>query len=327
MKNHAGIRQPGSRYRAAGQVAVALVVIAAGVGCQPAHPPLSTLQSAETVLAEYNAAAARVPRLWARAEISYKESASSLPLHADGLLALRKSSDPSQPPDFFLKFSEAGEEIGRLGVSTADGAYYAWFRVGERQGCRWGRLALAGAPGVEDMPIDPTQLPAVLSICELPVDAVVPPFVAQRISFDPCAYVLTYVSRQPISGRFLFRRELYLRWAVGEPRRAFRTDLLDENGLAVLTADLRNYQPVAMEDVPPGPPAEIPTEIFLRWRKTGGELRLKLLGPTTADRVDPEAFRFFDRLPPALRDQARQIDAHLTPAGDSAETAKGTLVP
>ncbi|MBN1942354.1 MAG: hypothetical protein JW849_03570 [Phycisphaerae bacterium] len=301
-------------------------LLLAATGCQKPHPPLSTIQPPEVVLADYNTAAGRVPRLWARAQITYKESATALPLTAAGLLTLQKPADPTQPADFFLKFSEAGNEIGRLGVSTADGVYYAWFQVGDKQSCRWGQLALAGAPGVKDMPIDPTQLPAVLSICQLPADPTRPPFVAQRISFDPCAYVLTFVDRQPITGRFLFKREIYLHWSTDQPRRAFRVDLLDENGLAVLSADLRNYQPFAMEDVEnTAPPAEMPTDILLRWRKTGGELRLKLSNMTTADRVDPEAYLFWDRLPRRLKSCAKQIDAHLSPA--DAPAVKGTPAP
>lgn len=287
------------------------------------HPPLSTLQPADVVIADYNASVSRVPRLWARANISYKESSAALPMNAEGLLVLQKSDDRNRPADFFLKFSEAGEEMGRLGVSTADEAYYAWFQSGDRQTCRWGRLALAGARGVEDMPIDPTQLPAVLAICELPADPSVPPFVAQRICFDPCAYVMTYIDRQPITGRFLFKRDVYLHWSVDEPRRAFRVDLLDENGLAVLTAEMKNYQPVAMEDVEDAAVVEMPTDILMRWHKSGGELRLKLSNMTTADRVDPEAYRFFARLPRSLRGQAKQVDAHLST--DAA--TKGTPTP
>ncbi|MBN1555017.1 MAG: hypothetical protein JXA11_09740 [Phycisphaerae bacterium] len=291
-----------------------LATILPVIGCEKPHPPLSTIQPPAKIVAEYNEAAARVPRLWARAEVTYKESATGLPFSALGLLALRKSADPTQPADFFLLFREAGTEIGRLGVSTAEGVYYLWFQAGDRKSCRWGRLPLAGAPGVKDMPIDPTHIPAVLAICELPADATTPPFVAQRISFDPCAYVLTYVDRQPITGKFLFKRDMYLRWAENEPRRAFRADLFDANGLAVLTAEMKNYRPVAMEDVDDETPVEMPTDILMRWRKTGGELRLKLSNMTTADKVDPAAYRCRDRL------TTEPIDAHL-PAVD---VKKGT---
>jgi hypothetical protein len=294
-------------------------------GCEKPHPPLSTIKPPEVVIAEYNAAAARLPRLWARAKITYKESSTALPLSADGLLALQKPHVPFRPADFFLMFKEAGNELGRLGVSTRDQAYYAWFQLGEKASCRWGRLALAGAPGVKGMPIDPTQIPAVLAICELPVDSTTPPFVAQRICFDPPAYVLTYVGRQPITGRVLFKRDMYFRWSETEPRRAFRVDLFDENGLAVLTAELKDYQPVAREDVDDKTPAEMPTDILMRWKTTGGELRLKLSNMTTADRVLPEAYRFFQWLPGPLKGRAKQIDAHLQV--DPAEPTKGTPAP
>lgn len=295
------------------------------VGCETPHPPLSTIQPPGVVIGDYNAAASRIPRLWARAEIIYRESAGGIPISASGLLTLRKSADRMKPADFFLKFNEAGNEIGRLGVSTADQAYYAWFQAGDKATCRWGRLALAGAPGVEDMPIDPTQLPAVLAICELPFEATDPPYVVQRIGFDPPAYVLSIIDRQPVTGRFLYRRDVYFRWSETEPRRVFRVDLFDENGLAVLTAHLQNYRPVAMEGVDDETPVEMPTDIRMRWRKTGGELRLKLSNMTTTKHLDPEAYRFSRWVPIRLQDRAKQVDAHLPAVRTN--TTKGTAVP
>ncbi len=288
---------------------MALSLLLPGVmflGCQEPPPPLETLLPVEAVVAEYNANAARIPRLWARAQITYKENALALPMSADGLLVLQKGADRSAPADFFLKFKEAGEELGRLGVSTQDEAYYLWFRAGRQRRCLWGRLATAGAENIEELPIDPTQLLSVLSICELPTGQTSVPFVAQRIQFDPCAYVLTYVDRQPITGRFQFRREVFLRWSRTEPRRPFRVRLLDERGLAVLSTEMKDYQPVATDDATE---PRMPTDIRLRWRETGGELHLKLSQMTTADRVDPEAYRFWRWLPDELRGRARQVDA------------------
>jgi hypothetical protein len=276
-------------------------------GCQPAHPPLETLVSVEQVVAEYNANAARIPRLWARAEISFQQDAVSPSMNVDGLLALQKGSS-SGPQDFFLKFNEAGQEIGRTGVSLRDKAYYLWFHAGQRRQCLWGRLDLAGAPGVEALPIDPTQLLSVLAVCELPTDVSAPPCVAQTICFDPCAYVLTFIDRQPVTGKLLLKRQVYFRWSLTEPRRPFRVDLLDDRGVTVLTAYMEGHQPIQREDTPPADRPVVPTDIRLHWLQSGATLRLRLRDLTTEDKVDPEAFLFWQRLPGGLSDVAEQVD-------------------
>jgi hypothetical protein len=290
-----------------------LAAIPLGVaGCKAPHPPLETVVSMEQVVAEYNANATRIPRLWARAEVSFKKDAAGLPMNLDGLLVLQKSPDRLGPQDFFLKLKEAGQELGRIGVSMADHAYYLWLRAGDQQQCLWGRLSLAGAPGIEGLPIDPTQLQSVLAICEMPPSQTDPPFVGQTVSFDPCAYVLTYVDRQPVTGRLLFKRELYFVWSETEPRRPFLLRLLDGRGRPVLKARMQNYKPVQLEDVEDdGPPPVMPTDIRITWRQTGAELHLKLSSMTTADKVDPVAYRFWQWLPPGLRDRARQVDEGL----------------
>jgi hypothetical protein len=176
-------------------------------------------------------------------------------------------------------------------------------------------LDLAGAPGIKAMSIDPTQLLSVLSVCELPAPQQDVPFVGQTISTDPCAYVLTYADRQPITGKLLFKREVYFRWSLSKTRRPFMVKLLDERGIGVLTARMKDYRPVKLADVndPSDEAPMMPTDIRMTFTKSGGELRLKLTGMTTADRVDPEAYRFWDRLPRGLRDGAVQVDADLLP--------------
>ncbi|HDY65281.1 MAG TPA: hypothetical protein ENH84_03485 [Phycisphaerae bacterium] len=284
-------------------------------GCKQPCPPLETVVGVDVVVAEYNREVRRIGRLWARADIAFKENAIALPLHTDGLLVLQKAGDPAGPQDFFLKFKEAGQEIGRIGISMQDDVYYTWFIAGGKQQCLWGWLGLAGAPGIEAIPIDPTQLLSVLSVCELPAPQRDVPFVGQTIRTDPCAYVLTYADRQPITGKLLFKREVYFRWSLSEPRRPFMVKLLDERGICVLTARMKDYRPVQLADGNDrsDEPPMMPTDIRLTWTKTGSELHLKLSGMTTDDRVDPDAYRFWDRLPVTLRTGAVQVDADLNP--------------
>jgi hypothetical protein len=287
-------------------------------------PPPNRALTIENVIEGYNANAERIPRLWARAEITFQESALALPITADGLLLLNKNADRLGPQDFFLLLKEAGQPLGRVGISTADGAYYMWFALGKMRQCRWGRLALAGASGLADLPIDPVQLLGVLGVCELPADLTRPPIVAQSYRSKPCAYVLTYIDRQPVTNKLLAKREMYFdrseTKAFGQsastprPCRPFRVRIFDDRGRAVLTAEMSGYQPIAG-----GPksdtndPPVMPTRLTLKWEDSGSRLRLTLADMTMKQKIDEsdlnEAFRFWDLLPEDLKAQAVQIDA------------------
>ncbi|MBS3733812.1 MAG: hypothetical protein KGY99_02690 [Phycisphaerae bacterium] len=215
-----------------------------------------TAVGVEQLVAEHNANAAAVPRLWARVRMRVTLAdrkgrtfgwGSASPLATpNGLLLLGKGADPLGPHDFVLSGRElAGVELFRIGSSTAQGIYYCWYQLGDNAGAFWGRHEYAGAPGIEALPIDPNQLLAVLGICAVPDDLTALPAVAMTLQSDPCAYVLTYVDRRPVSGRIDFRRKVYFRWADEQPRRPFRVDLLSPDGRCVLTARLSRYRPIA----------------------------------------------------------------------------------
>ncbi len=288
-------------------------------GCCPPCP--KTMASLDQLVDEYNANAARAPRLWSRAriEVTIRDPKTKLPFTwgsasplatPNALLLLSKSkTDPLGPHDFVLIGREAGVELFRMGSSTADAAYYFWYALGDRSGGFWGRLALAGAPGVEGLPIDPTQLLTVLSICELPDDFTQPPTVALTMSDDPCAYVATYLDRQPVTGRILFMREIYFRWEEGKPRRPFRIDFLDAAGVRVMTAKLKDYRPVKTgdEDEP-----VLPTSIEIAWPKEGSRLRLRLSEMNTTKNPDPSVYGFAENLPGSLdAGRMRQVDENV----------------
>lgn len=317
------------------------VALCAGipVGCdKPVCPPLSTAVSLEEVVADYNENAGRVPRLWTHAKVAFTfRSApgdlgltwgSTSPLaEVNARLLLRKSGDGTGPQDFFLLVKEAGQSIGRIGISTADGVYYMWLTAGDEPVCYWGRLALAGAPGIAAMPIDPVQLLSVLSICELPADQTAPPLVMQRVTTNPCAYVLSYIDRQPVTGKLLSRRDVYFQRLadrgdngelVPRPRRPFMVRIFDDQGRCVLTARMNDYRAIPFgqgtlpEEAPLAKhPAIMPTDIHLQWHTTGSEMHILLPKVTMEDRVDPIAFEFWETLPAGLAGRARQVDAAL----------------
>ncbi|MCK4602857.1 MAG: hypothetical protein KAU28_10355 [Phycisphaerae bacterium] len=285
--------------------------------CPDTSVPLAQL------VAEHNANAARVGRLWARAKIAVtfmgKESGlpfswgSTSPLASpNGLLLLAKGPGPLGPHDFALIGRELGRKLFQLGSSVTDGRYYLWYNVGDRSAGWWGRNELAGAPGVV-VPIDPNQLLAVLAVCELPSDFTAPPTVAVRMSTNPCAYVVTYIDRQPVTGKIIFKRDMYFRWSDSKPRRAFLVNFFDAAGRLVMTARLKNYRSVEVEDKL-SPPV-MPTDIEINWPQTRGKIHLVLSQMTTADKWRRSACRATmpDNIPP---DRIFQIDEFVSIGGD-----------
>lgn len=312
---------------------IAAVLLFAGLvslaGCRLERvdcPPVSLADPLEEVLAGYNANAVKVPRLkaYARVSMTFREKPTDLGFswgstselaEPNARVFLLKGQAPGEVADFFLQIREAGQEVSRIGTSTKDGAYYAWFLAGDNQQGMWGRLSLAGAPGVKDLPVDPTQLIHGLCITTLPAGQTAAPFVAQTYSADPCAYVLTVIDRQPITNKLLFKRELYFDRQGGKPRRPMLLRIYNDRGAILVTAKLSDYQSIELADVPDpsADPPVMPTDIEVYWHDTGSELHMVLTEMTTADVVDPEAYLFWDRLPAGLKDKMRQVDKGLRP--------------
>lgn len=277
--------------------------------------------SIDHLVREYNAGAAAVPRLWARVKMDITladEKGRTFTWRSatpNGHLLLAKSDNRLGPHDFVLIGREVGQELFRVGSSVAEGVYYCWYRFGGKGVALWGRQELAGAPGIEALPIEPYQLLAVLGICELPADFTKLPTVAMAMSSNPCAYVLTYIDRTPISNRIGFRREMYFRWSDAEPRRPFLIKFFSSDGRRVMTARMKNYQPVELADVkePPSKPVVMPTDITIevcgREKSPIRRIHMVLSKMTTADKWQRAAVRFSENLPPGIKKV--QIDRHI----------------
>jgi hypothetical protein len=241
-------------------------------GCPQQTCPRTQL-SVDELVGAYNRNAAGVPRLWARAKIAVTLNdppltwgSTSALAPPNGVLLLFKGKDHLGPHDFVLVGREvAGVELFRIGSSTSQGVYYFWYTFGEESAAFWGRHALAGAPKLEGLPLDPGQLLAVLGVVQVPDDQGPLPAAAMRMSTDPCAYVMTYIDRQPLSGRIGMRRDVFFRWSDDEPARPFRVDFLSPEGRRVLTARLGEYAAVAPGPDEPdtGPRPVMPTDIVL----------------------------------------------------------------
>ncbi|MCK4626819.1 MAG: hypothetical protein KAV00_16020, partial [Phycisphaerae bacterium] len=143
-------------------------------GCQPCP---EKFVSTETLVAEYNANASRVPKLWARARIrvtfsdekgwSFSWGSTSPLASGNAILLLDKGDNPSEPVDFVIIGKEIAE-LFRIGTDSASGLYYFWGNLGNRGGAWFGRTKFAGAPGVKGIPLDPLQLLEILGVTELP---------------------------------------------------------------------------------------------------------------------------------------------------------------
>ncbi len=279
--------------------------------------------SIDHLVGEYNSNAAAVPRLWARARMDITladekgRTATWSSATPNGLLVLAKSNNRLGPHDFALIGREVGQEVFRVGSSVAEGLYYCWYRLGGKGVAMWGRQELAGAPGIKALPIEPYQLLAVLGICELPADLTKLPTVAMTMSRNPCAYVLTYVDREPISNRITFRREMYFRWSDTEPRRPFLINFFSPGGRRVVTARLRDYKPVEIVDVkkaPSGPivmPTDITIEICASQKSAIRRIHIVFSKMTTADKWQRAAVNFAENLPSGIKKV--QIDKHIGP--------------
>ncbi len=295
--------------------------------CQPPERRVSL----ETLVAAHNANADAVPKVWARAKIAVtmQDPASGLPftwgsvsplVTPNGLLVMVKGANRLGVQDFVLIGQEANIDLFRLGASTEENKYYFWLRAGGKGRAWWGRLDLAGAPGISAIPIDPTQLLAALNVCALPAAATDLPaaglvMTTEHLSylydspgeqtFAPCkhAYVVTSIERQPISRRIGFTRETYFLWSDTKPRRPFLIRYLDETGSPVMTARLGEYEPVpgaTGSDLP-----VMPTDIRLDWPARHTSVHI-VLSKMTTDKGVREACRFQDFLPEGLA--VEQVD-------------------
>lgn len=302
---------------------ISLCVLAGALlGCPPSCP--ETAVPIETLVAEYNETASAVPQLWARAKLavtltdergrSFSWGSTSPLAVPNALLLLGKGLEPTGPHDFVLIGREtAAVELFRLGSNVDEGVYYLWYRFGDYGQAWFGRHKYAGAPGVEQLPLDPNQLISVLSVTELPDDFTTLPAVALTFSRDPCAYVVTYIDRQPVTGKILFRREVYFRWSDDEPCRPFRVNLFDNDGQRVMTADLDNYRPVAgtVRETPP----LMPTDIRINWPQQGSRVHMVLSDMTIEDRWSRAATGFARFLPDDI--PVMQVDANTRTEGVS----------
>ena len=273
-------------------------------GCPATYVPLREL------VAGYNANAAAMPKLWARASVKVTLPdgkggwGSSSPL-ADPNAVLILSKDAKSPGDdkFVMIGRELSVELFRLGVDAANGLYYFWYKFGQRGECWLGRCRFAGAPAVKSVPIDPMQLVSILGVTELP--EVAPgkmPAVVMRLSGGPPAYVVSYLKPQPVTRELKLWREVSFHWSDDKPRRPFRVRLFDPDGLCRMVAEVGEYKPVEW-DGPQDEAPVVPTWLRICWPaikevQSASSLEIRLSDMSTTHPFRETVFRF--RPPPGI---------------------------
>jgi len=293
----------------------------AAVGCNRCP---ETMLSLKQLVANHNANARAVPRLWARAKVQITRAdkkgrsftyGSVSPLAASNALLLyqRPPKEAAAESNFVLIGRELGQQVFRMGTFLENNGCisYLWLRFGGRGGAWYTRRG--GEANIKGMPVDPTQLLAVLNICSLPADFKNLPAVALAMSKKPCAYVVTYIDRCPGSGEIRFLREIYFRWSDSEPPRPFMIKFFDASGRRVATAKLGKYKAIEIPDENDDENAQpakaspvMPTDIDITWTDWPGRknavrrIRLVLSEMTTEDKFSPRAFRFFENVPAGI---------------------------
>jgi hypothetical protein len=288
-------------------------------GCQPCPEKFVSL---ETLVADYNANASQVPKLWARARIrvtlgwSFSWGSTSPLAPGNAILLLDKGDNPSEPVDFVIIGKEI-VELFRVGTDSTDGLYYCW---AIKVGAWFGRTKFAGAPGVKAIPLDPLQLLEILGVTELPaIRAGAMPAVVMTLQNTPgdCAYVVRYLKPQPISGHLKIWREVYFRWSDTKPHRPYQIKLYDADGLCRVVAKVADYKPIATDTDSDGEDDGpiMPTDIRITFPaiknvQTASSLHMRLSEMTTT-KVLPsrKVFDFRSHLPTNITNPV-QVDAN-----------------
>jgi hypothetical protein len=317
----------GCAYR---RILVLAALAAAFCGCQPMPESRLTL---DELIAAHNHNASRIPRLWARVKIE-----ATFPVSADdgqpvmvtwgsvspmaspnGLLLLAKSEEPSGPHDVVLIGREtAAVELVRVGSSVSEGVYYFWYHFGDDAAALWGRNDLAGANGVESLPINPHDLLAVLNVCMLPADRTTLPAVALTMRTTPSdyAYEVNHIYHQPVSKDILLTRQTLFTWSDSAPPWPFEVKFFDASGMPVMTAKLKDYKNIgAGREISPHIPVMMPTDIEITWPASKSRVHLVLSEMTMADKFSRAACRFRDNLPAMSEEKIIQIDRNIRTEG------------
>jgi len=299
-------------------IAALVGILVATIGCCPKP---ETVQTLPQLIEHHNDNASQIQRLWTRATVevtlrnadglSYTWGSASSAATPNALLIVEKTPNGT---DFVLIGKEMGVELFRLGQCQREGIYYFWYNFGGEASAYYGRIELAGAPGIDDMPLNPNDLLSVLAIEELPSNQRQLPAVTMRLheEHESYAYIISYLTNQPVSRNILATREMHLRWSDTEDPDPTRIRFYRPSGETFMNAQLFDMEAVTTgSDTAP----QMPTRMDITWpdQESGvTRLRMRLSEMSTVKDFDSRVFEFSLNAPTLSPDRIFQIDRHLT---------------
>ena len=281
--------KPPGRFFAALTAAIlaVLCITAPAIAAGEVLPPA-------TVLARHNAWAARIPHLWARADLMLNfpkdEAGTEREQHdLSGHLFLDK------PDRLFVHGEVLGKDVFKVGMNPE--RFWLWIRP-EVNTVWTGRR---GGEGEKRFILSPADLMTAIGLFRIDLGPATPAeFVAQRDH-----YVLT--ERYPPAAAPGPRRRI---WFDRETLRPARVDLFDRAARRLLMAELLRYKPVG-----PGK-APLATAYRARFYGEGREMILVLRLTEVKPEKEPNPRVFEYRRPPGAK--VRDLDADEPNAGTSA---------
>jgi len=270
------VPRPVLSNRATAPLAAAMLAIAFA---SPAVVAGDEILPPAEVLARHNAWAARIPHLWARANLML-----NFPKDEKG--AEREQHDLAghlflaKPDCLFVHGEVLGKDVFTVGMNPE--RFWLWIRP-EVNTVWTGRR---GGEGERRFILSPADLMTAIGLFRIDLDPSTPAeFVAQRRH-----YVLT--ERYPLTAAPAPRRRV---WFDRETLRPVRVDLFDEAGSCVLMAELLRYEPVG----PGGAP--LATAYRARFYGNGQEMVLVLRLTEVKPEKEPNPLVFKYRLPPGAK--------------------------
>jgi len=263
--------------------ALAILALAA-----PAVAAAAEVLPPAEVLARHNAWAARIPHLWARADLR-------LNFPKDERGAEREQHDLAghlfliKPDRLFVHGAVLGKDVFKVGMNPE--RFWLWIRP--KVNTVW--TGRRGGEGERRFILSPADLMVATGLFPILLDPADPAeFVAQRRH-----YVLT--ERYPSTAVPAPRRRV---WFDRETLRPARVDLFDETGSRILMAELLRYRPVG----PGGAP--LATACRARFYGNGREMVMVLRLTEVKPEKEPNPRIFEYRLPPGA--EVRDLDAEPT---------------
>lgn len=256
------------RFKNRGALPLVAALCVALAGCNPSRkgpkpyygPTLPMAQLVEQI----NRNNAQLNTLWIEHDYSAKlidDKGKRTTIWGDGYLLYRSPQDLLFTGDL---------PTGRAFELGSNGWRY-WMRVPASQVSTmwWGSYEHLGKPCVEEMPIRPDLILAVLGVSAIPTDFTQLPAPVLRFNHDRDAYMITWVTRGP--NRLIASKEV---WYDRKSLNPVNVLLFDDDGRVLLRAYLTEHAPVEIEKTPKEQWPVVPRQYDLFFPPSGSTIEI-----------------------------------------------------